>query len=107
MKKLLIVSAVILMSTGSIFAQDDMSKKAHHTEQADKKMKDCIMMKDGKMWVMKGGKTMEMTKDMTLSNGSKVMTDGTVKMKDGKTMMMKDGESMMMNGKMKKMDGGM
>lgn len=107
MKKLLIVSAVILLSTGSIFAQD-MEGKKHHTEQTgQKKMKDCIMMKDGKMWVMKGGKTMEMSKDMTLANGTMVMTDGTVKMKDGKTMMMKDGESMMMNGKMKKMDGGM
>jgi hypothetical protein len=107
MKKLLIVSAVILMSTATIYAQDMEGKKTHHTEQSGKKMKDCVMMKDGKMWVMKGGKTMEMSKEMTLANGTKVMTDGTVTMKDGKTMMMKDGESMMMNGKMKKMDGGM
>lgn len=107
MKKLLIVSAVILMSAGSIYAQD-MEKKTTQTEQPGKKMhKDCIKMKDGKMWVMKGGETMEMTKEMTLSNGTKVMTDGTVMTKDGKTMMMKDGESMMMNGKMKKKDGGM
>ncbi|SFD02590.1 hypothetical protein SAMN05518672_101102 [Chitinophaga sp. CF118] len=110
MKKLLIVSAVILMCAGNIFAQDSTTmkgKKMHHTEQAGKKMKDCVMMDEGKMWVMKGGKTTEMTKEMTMTNGTKVMTDGSVKMKDGKTTMMKDGDCIMMSGKMKKKDGGM
>ena len=42
-------------------------------------------------------------KDMTMSNGTMVMMDGTVKMKDGKTMMMKEGDKMTMDGKMTKM----
>ncbi|MEO6315744.1 MAG: DUF6799 domain-containing protein [Chitinophagaceae bacterium] len=73
-------------------AQDKMGKQ---------KMKDCVMMKDGKMMMMKDGKTMMMDQDMTLKNGTMIMKDGNVKMKDGKTMMMKEGESMDMNGKMK------
>src|SRR5438876_3912480 len=50
--------------------------------------KDCLMMKDNKMWVMKDGKTTAMTSDMTLSNGTKVMVDGSYMTKDGKKMML-------------------
>ncbi|WP_316753032.1 DUF6799 domain-containing protein [Pedobacter gandavensis] len=64
------------------------------------KAKDHIMMKDGKMWVMKNGVHKEMKQPMTLENGTMVMTDGTVKMKDGTTMMMKNGNSINMMGKM-------
>lgn len=95
-KKLISVIAIVCFCcTGFVttsHAQDKMGGK---------KMKDCVMMKDGKMMVMKDGKTMMMDQDMTMKNGSMVMKDGTVKMKDGKTMMMKEGESMDMNGKMK------
>ena len=40
---------------------------------------------------------------MSLSNGTKVKTDGTMKTKAGKTMMMKEGDMIYMNGKMRKM----
>lgn len=66
------------------------------------KMKDCIMMKDGKMEVMKGGVSMMMMSDSTFKNGTMVMKDGTVKMKDGTTHMLKDGEYVI-GGKVKMM----
>ena len=69
--------------------------KMHH----DKMEHEHMMMKDGKMMVKKDGKTMPMTETMTLSNGDKVMTDGTVMMKDGKKMMLKEGEKISMDGK--------
>ncbi|MEP6708796.1 MAG: DUF6799 domain-containing protein, partial [Verrucomicrobiota bacterium] len=69
---------------------------------AGDKMKDCVHMKDGKMMMMKDGKEMAMEKDMTMKDGTKVMTDGTVVKKDGEKMMMKDGDMMYMSGKMKK-----
>ena len=66
---------------------------------------DGVMMKDGKMMMMKDGKPSgEMTHEMTMSNGTKAMTDGTMMTKDGSKMMMKDGQMMMMDGKM--MEGG-
>jgi hypothetical protein len=68
------------------------------------KMKDCCMMKEGKMCCTKNGKTMPMDKDMTMKNGTKCMKNGDCIMKDGKTMKMKEGECMDMNGKMKKCD---
>jgi hypothetical protein len=51
---------------------------------------------------MKNGKTMMMEEEMTLTNGTMVMMDGTVKMKNGKTMMMKNGDMLDMNGRMAK-----
>jgi hypothetical protein len=64
-----------------------------------------VMMKDGKMMMMKDGKAMgPMDHEMTMGDGTKIMTDGTMRMKDGKEMHMKDGQMMMMDGKM--MEGG-
>jgi hypothetical protein len=66
---------------------------------------DGVMMHDGKMMMMKGGKASgPMEKDMTMSNGTTVMSDGTVKMKDGGETHMKEGQMMMMDGHM--MEGG-
>ena len=65
-------------------------------------MKDCCIMKDCKMMIMKDGKTMSMEKDMTMKNGTKCMTNGECIMKDGKKMKMKEGQCMDMAGKMDK-----
>ena len=70
------------------------------TKKTEPKMKDCYMMKDGKMMVMKDGKTMTMDKMMTMENGTTCMTNGECTMKDGSKMMMKNGDRMDMNGKM-------
>ena len=72
----------------------------HSSKMKHAAMKDCCMMKDGKMMVMKNGKTMPMTKDMVMTNGTKCMKNGECIMKDGKKMMMKDGDCMEMSGKM-------
>jgi hypothetical protein len=105
MKKMFLLIAACLLSTAILNAQEKKEKsndKMHHMGM-EHKMKDCVMMKDGKMMVMKGGNTTDMSENMTLKNGTTVMTDGSVKMKNGKTMKMKDGDAMYMNGKMEKM----
>ncbi len=94
MKTLFKTLATALLSLSFIsagFAADDKEM-----------MKDHLMMKDGKMMVMKEGKSMMMKEEMTLKDGTKVMMDGTVMMKDGKKMMMKDNDMIMMDGKMMK-----
>ena len=65
-------------------------------------MKDCCMMKEGKMMCMKDGKMMPMSKDMKMKNGTTCMVNGKCIMKDGKKMTMKEGDCMDMNGKMDK-----
>lgn len=109
MKKLVVVMVACTLCSG-LFAQNtDKDQKMDKMDQSGKmakghmKMKDCVMMDDGKMMVMKGGQTMAMDEDMTMKNGTMVMKDGTVKMKDGKTTMLKDGECVYMDGKMSKM----
>jgi len=74
---------------------------AQNADQGHKKMmKDCIMMKDGKVVQMKDGNSTDVTSDVTLSNGTVVSADGTVKTKDGKTSKLKDGDCVYMSGKM-------
>lgn len=78
------------------------SNSLAQTKTKQVKMKDCCMMKDGKMMVMKDGKTMPMDKNMTMKNGTICMTNGECTMKDGKKMMMTNGDCMEMSGKMGK-----
>ena len=78
------------------------SNSFSQTKKDSKMMKDCCMMKDGKMMCMKDGKTMPMEHDMTMKNGTKCMTNGDCIMKDGNKMKMKEGECMDMNGTMEK-----
>ena len=68
------------------------------TKRKSASMKDCCMMKDGKMMVVKDGKVMTMVSDMTMKNGTVCMVNGECMMKDGRTMMMKEGECMDMSG---------
>ena len=109
MKNLLTVLLVITIC-GSAMAQEkvDVKKTTKHTMHKTTKksmhtMKDCVMMKVGKMTTMMGGKTSLMTKDMTMKNGTMVKTNGTVQMKNGKSMMLKDGDCVYMNGRVDKM----
>ncbi len=114
MKKIILVFSVILFSL-STFANTDlntiMSRDTTHKmgkmkmgKKKDHKMgmmhKDGVMMKDGKMMMMKDGKMMAMENEVTLDNGTKVMTDGTCMDKSGKSMKMKDGDHLDMSGKM-------
>ena len=81
------------------------TKTKHHARHhMNSSSKDCVMMKDGTMMMMKNGKMMEMDRDMTMKNGTVCMKDGTCKMKNGKTMMMKNGDKCYIDGKMMKMD---
>jgi hypothetical protein len=91
MKKLLLVAIACMVSLG-VFAQEPAEKMNKH------KMKDCVMMKDGKMMAVKDGKWMNMDQDMTMENGSVVTTTGEVKMKDGSSKMLENGQCVYMNG---------
>ncbi|MEO8515339.1 MAG: DUF6799 domain-containing protein [Flavobacterium sp.] len=77
-----------------------VSNSNAQTKQKPQTMKDCCMMKDGKMMCMKDGKIMKMDKNMTMKNGTTCMTNGKCTMKDGKKMTMKEGDCMDMSGKM-------
>ena len=86
------------------FATNNVSAQA---KKDSTMMKECCMMKDGKMVYHKDGKMTPMDKDMTMKNGTKCMTNGECIMKDGKKMKMKEGDCMDMSGKMDKYDSKM
>ena len=106
MKKLPYLLATLLFAGQTTVTLAQTTPKAAHAHTATKaSQQDGCMMKDGKMTMMKDGKMMPMAADMTMTDGTVCMTDGTCKMKDGTTMKMKDGQCMMMNGKMKMSTG--
>ena len=101
--------------TGALFAQDSTTTTTHSTTQkthtmshgnmnhgkmGKMKMKDCVMMKGGKMMVMKGGENMAMDNEMTFTNGSKISTEGIITKQDGTTKQLKNGDCVYMDGKM-------
>lgn len=59
-----------------------------------------VMMKDGKMMLVRHDKIMPLEMDITMSDGTRVMMDGTVIMPDGTTRTMMEGESMTIDGQM-------
>lgn len=113
MKKLTMFVLAAVICTSAVNAQDTKtttsstttktsSTMKHKMGGAHKMNKDCIMMKEDKLVVMKGGNTSDMDQSMTLTNGATVNTDGTVTMKDGTSKQLKNGDCVFMNGKMMK-----
>lgn len=72
------------MFTVMVFIVASLTTSNANAQAKTKKtmMKDCCMMKDGKMMVMTNGKTMPMNKDMKIKNGTTFMVNGECVMKD-------------------------
>lgn len=84
---------------GQVVTLTDMvMQKGEDINSLQSRMKDQIIMLNGKMMIKKQ-ETIPMEQDMTMTDGTKVMTDGTVILNGGKTIMMQDGDRMMMDGK--------
>lgn len=97
MKKIFIILLAVFLSAGAM-AQDEKLDALQNLKI--KQTKDHLMMKDGKMMLIRDGKMVMMYEDMTLANGCIVSSDGTLKTKDGKTRMLLNGDVIDMKGKM-------
>jgi hypothetical protein len=110
MKKLISLCWCVIVIGVTGFAQSDSSggKMMDKKMDMDKKMGNCLIMKDGKVEVMNSGMSMMLMHDTTI-HGTMVMMDGNVKMKDGTMHMLKEGEYVTPKGKvmMPKTDGKM
>lgn len=62
-------------------------------------LRDCVVMKAGKMMILKEGKLSEMKEETTLGDGTKVTVDGKVERKDGETMKLDEGEAILLDGR--------
>jgi hypothetical protein len=92
------VMAMALFSMAAMAQDKTTGDKAQQSQMHQPK--DYIMMKDGKMWMMKDGANSAIDKDITLSNGTKVTASGQVTAQDGKSMMMHNGDMIDLNGVM-------
>ncbi|ADB42841.1 MULTISPECIES: DUF6799 domain-containing protein [Spirosoma] len=82
------------------FGSTAQTTPKHATHAAKPAHEEYMVMKGGKMMMMHG-KLSPMTMDMTMSDGTICMTNGTCKAKDGTITKMKDGDHCMIkDGKM-------
>ncbi|MCB2406371.1 DUF6799 domain-containing protein [Hymenobacter lucidus] len=63
-------------------------------------MKDGVVMQGGKVLVTQQGHTMSLTEPTTLTNGTKIMADGTVTKADGSSVMLTEGDMMSLSGRL-------
>ena len=110
MKKLILVFAAVAISAGAYAQVDSTNSKTSPQDLNNSKNQntqtysaydlhpDGVLMKDGKLMVVKNGKKTTLDQDMSMSNGTKIKTDGNYTKKDGSTMRLKEGEHMDMEG---------
>ena len=100
MKKVLVSLFAITLTLG-VFAQDSTnSTSTTMTPRQHMQNHDGVIMRDGKLLVMKNGQTSLLSSDLTLNNGTVVMANGTVKTQDGTVTTLKDGDYVAMDGTM-------
>lgn len=100
MKNLLVIATATL-SLGAVAQENKIQDSKKNQE---KELKNEIMMKDGRITVMKDGKAKTMNKDIIMPNGSIISPDGIVKMKNGKTMQLRNGELIVIRANPMKME---
>jgi hypothetical protein len=62
-------------------------------------IEDGVLKKDGKIMSVRAGDKTDLSGETTLSDGTKVMTDGSVVSKDGKKWSLKDGDAILNDGR--------
>jgi hypothetical protein len=67
-------------------------KNGQVVDRSGKPLQNCMFVSGGKTYMVMNGKAMLMTKNMTMSDGTQCMADGTCVMKNGKKMKLKEGE---------------
>lgn len=104
MKKAYTILTALLLAlciSATSYAQKKPVKTEKSKQQTTSQVQDGIIMQNGKMMMMKQGNTFPMTQDMTLTDGTKVMKNGTVVRPDGQTTMMSNGDVMTMSGQLR------
>jgi hypothetical protein len=97
MKKLVgILGLCSIFCTASAQSQNPQSESISKTEIAKK---DCVMMKDSMLMVVRNGETRMMSdKSLKLTNGTIILISGLLKMADGSTRVIQEGQYIDMDG---------
>ncbi|MBE0663126.1 MAG: hypothetical protein IH597_11745 [Bacteroidales bacterium] len=111
MKKIIFVLAAIAITVGAYAQTDSTNRKMsprepvnnHHQSMQNNPVNashpDGVLMQNGKLMRVQNGKmTILHDNDMTMSNGTRIMSDGYYIQKDGTKLMIKEGQHMDMAG---------
>jgi hypothetical protein len=72
--------------------QCTITKSGQVVDRSGKPLQNCMLVSGGKTYMVMDGKTMRVTKNMTMPDGTQCMTDGTCVMKNGKAVHLKEGQ---------------
>ena len=67
-------------------------------DETNNMQQDHILMRDGRVVMMRNGETTPMDDEVMMPDGTRVGVDGTIMMPDGTMRMMAEGETLMMQG---------
>ena len=102
MKKLNLILLILAISFG-VYAQSPNGTGRSNSDSIGStslNVPDGFVMKNGKTVMVKDGKFTTLKKDMTLSDGTVVMTNGSFKTNNGTATELKDGDHLDLNGKL-------
>jgi hypothetical protein len=97
-RQLLLISTLTLLALAlPLNAKEKMmqctiTKSGQVVDRSGKPMQNCMLVSGGKTYVVMDGKTMPVTKTMTMPDGTQCMTDGTCVLKSGKKVHLKEGQ---------------
>jgi len=102
MKKIILMLVVCALNFGA-FAQSPYgtgSASSDSVRSSSLNDPDGFIKKDGKVMMVNGGQYTILKKDVTLSDGTVVKTNGSYKTKDGTKMELREGDHLDLNGKL-------
>ena len=102
MKKIFLFLAFTFAINHFGFASEIVADNPQTIQEKTIPKKDCVMMIDGQMYVVKDGTKTEMNKAIVMANGTKVLANGEVYLKDGQSLKLANGDCVYMNGKIEK-----
>ena len=110
MKKLILlifVSINVVVYAQNVSSNENMKSNEanmNYDSSTHENLTDGFLMKDGKMMMVNDGKFTMMKRNITLPDGTVVMTDGNYMKKGGTKMMLNEGDHLDMNGKVTPMN---
>ena len=105
MKKVVLTIATVIFTLGA-YAQSDTTKRSwdksdnsYSSNSENQNHTDGYYFKDGKVVLVRNGKTTPLDREVTLTNGTKITDDGYYTEKGGTKMKFKEGEHIDLSGK--------